>query len=339
LSESLKRQIRSSLIRWNARKQSRFLTKNHDNQWAELPEQMAVEFVHEQLVRQDDIFADAAMRQLNYLSSETKFGAFRETSLHQKFIPSLLRSLELRVLQRPRASTVDLPKAPTGRNTRVFVSPKSFASRIPMLSRFHASRSGIPSGAKVVEPFLGAWLKVGDDIEGRYANEHNEWYRGTIVRAKGHTLTWDIEYNDGEIGVDMCRGCVRPFQDYRVGEIVEVQLNSDDQLYVAARISAVYGGNRYAFARLDDGFVVDDFETVDIRRYKSEAEYVLDGPFRLGEEVEARYFDEDGDGDHDGKWYLGTIVNILENDQAYGVEYFDGSYQTNLSAADIRSLS
>ena len=344
LSESLKTQLSDSLVQWNIHQnQGRILTKNHENQWAQLTDPMARDFVHKQLMRDDNKFVDAALRQLDYLVSETKFGTWRDTALHMTHIPTLLRSLERKILKWPASAVVAMPK-PDVRGLVVRPQPAVSSSPAPTAREFLVGtrRNAIPPPPAIEEPFPGAWLKVGDEVEGRYKSQHNEWYRGTIMRARGHQATWDVLYHDGDKDFRLCRQCVRPFAEYQVGEVVDHahEANTDD--WRTARILAVHGDNTYDIEHLtDDRIIVRGLQTkTGIRRFKTEEEYASDGPFWLGEQVEARWYDEEGEDpdEHDGKWYLGTIVNV-NGDDTYGVEYDDGDYESQLPGSEIQSLS
>jgi hypothetical protein len=340
LGNNIQTNLCSSLVLWNKQNQSRILTKNHENEWAEVTESAAEEFAHKQLMREDNAIVDFTLRYLDYLSSETKFGIWRDTALHQTFIPSLLRSLELQILHLPHTRVVDLQTPLSVYRYHGLRSPQSFVPRFTPV-HFANTGSGIPPAPKIVEPYLGAWLKVGDDVEGRYHSIHNEWYRGTIINVQGYDMVWDVKYHDGETDIELCRRCVRPFLDYKVGEEVEYHSLSDEtELWYRAHILEVLGDDTYSFRQVDDSTRIYRIKVSDIRRFKSEDK--VDDAFQLGDEVEGRFYDED-DNDHNGKWYLGTVVTAtasLDQDRTYryGVEFFDGD-SSELEAHDIRALS
>lgn len=58
-------------------------------------------------------------------------------------------------------------------------------------------------------------------------------------------MTWDVDYDDGEEGVELCQKCVRPFVPYAVGEYIEVRM--DEHSYAAGVIHAVHGGDESLF--------------------------------------------------------------------------------------------
>ena len=265
--------------------------------------------------------------------SETKFGTWRDTAMHLTHIPSLLRSLERRIVQLPEKSAVELPKP----DVRGLVRPQPMVSSpaVRPSEPSLANRSGIPPPPEIVEPFLGAWLKVGDEVEGRYQSKHNEWYRGIITRARGHQAKWDVVYHDDDKDFRLCRQCVRPFDGYREGEELDHAVDGNADNWRAARILTVHGDDTYDIELVNDDQIVRGVQTkTDFRRFKTDEEYESDGPFWLGEQVEAQWYDEE----QGAKWYLATIVNV-NGDDTYGVEYFDGDYERHKPSSLIRSLS
>mmetsp|Transcript_4135 Transcript_4135/g.8133 ORF Transcript_4135/g.8133 Transcript_4135/m.8133 type:complete len:653 (+) Transcript_4135:1539-3497(+) len=351
LSDSLKLDLSASLMLWNRESQGRFLGKNLVNQWAELTRPMTMEYIHKQLLRQDNPFVEAAVRSIDYLSSETKFGTWRDTAMQRTHIPSLLRSLELRIVRLPKPSSAE--KGAAEPKARGLVLPRARASRQLMMDLIMSDTTsdtqrvvlnGIPPARPIREPFPGAWLRVGDKVEGRYENKFNQWYRGEIVGAAANKMTWQVKYYDDEVDDSMCRWCVRRFVPYRVGQYVDFKMDPDTEDWSPARILKVHGdGEAYDFLLLEDNNnkrTIKRFSTPDIRRRKTTAQFKHDPPFRMGQELEARWYGKDEGSakeEHDGKWYLATIVNVNENG-TFNVQFFDGDYGRNLKFSDLRAL-
>ena len=153
--------------------QGRFLTKNYENQWTRLSDAAARRFVHAELVRWDDNLKDQLVQQVAFLRSETKFGTFRDTALHRLHIPQylnywddrFLRSSSLAVNNYNIASKETVGSDNPSPATAVAhwgAAPRSLTSLLNnSISRKDEERSW-----RDWEPFPGAWLEVGDRIDG-----------------------------------------------------------------------------------------------------------------------------------------------------------------------------
>ena len=345
-NNSMRRQLRDRLYLWNRQKQSRILLKNHLNQWAEMTREMADEFVHNLLMSQDIPIINHTLRHWDYLWSETKFGPWRDTQLHETYIPALLNSLKERIL-----GVIDRNETTALKPARSIVPSfrvHTYLAQIPATKQRTTTTCGRNNGippieTNISEPFVGAWLRVGDDVEGRYRGEHNEWYRGRIIGASAFDATWTVEYYDGEQDSYLCRYCVRPFRDYQVGEVVEYMATEKDDWH-EARIAAVKYDEHYDAVQYDFFHLATDDEVrarygiipSDMRRFKPIL--AQEGHFNLGQQVEARYYDDYEE--HDGQWYIGSIVAINEDEDrtTYNVEFWDGSDQLELWEEDLRAL-
>ena len=340
LPHPLQQQLRSSLLVWNQQMQSRLLTKNHQNQWAELPQKMAEGFVHKHLMRRHNVFVDAAVRQLDYLSAESRFGVWRDTALHQTAVPALLRSLEERILASSESSTAS--SALLRNSGGHFDTPKSFLA--PPLFRSSSEtgwtkRSGIPRSRHrdVQEPFPGAWVKVGDEVEARYSydNESNIWFRGKVIGANAHELSWDVEYYDLEVDKSLCRRCVKPFEEYQAGHMVRF-FTEEDEVWHDAVIRSVHGNDTYTFERTGDEPAIIVKQTQDIHRYRRDQELSSEVAYKLGDQVETKGTLWKGS---QSAWELGTIIS-LEDDDVYGVAHHDGDrFRLNVRHSRIRHIT
>ncbi|KAL3912949.1 MAG: hypothetical protein SGILL_006688 [Bacillariaceae sp.] len=252
LSDNLKIQLCRSVLQWNRNyRHSRILSKNHENEWAEISGSMALEFAHSQLLRQDNVIVEKAMRQMDYLVSETEFGALRRFSLSRTHTRAMLKTLQRRMLKLPEFdSQINDSKTDTNRPRQIisYLLPKLPHSRTTFATRTTES-TGIPPLPKDTPPHQGAWLQVGDMIDGRYHSINNDWRKGVIVSVEAFEETYTVRYvADGEIDPMICRRCVRPFEDYRVGETVEYLKPSRrgrEPEWTPAKIRSLLGSDTY----------------------------------------------------------------------------------------------
>jgi len=175
LEPNLQEQLSSSAIKWARQQKIRILTKNHLNQWAQLDEDRARRFAHKELMKASNQFVAHAVRWTEFLLSETKYGFWRDTSMHISAIPSLLRELQSKLLRFPgeKASKVPVIRACASVD---LASGNSLLihSSLPVLPKkreaaaVSSERSNVAPELSIVEPYPGAWINVGDVVEAKY---------------------------------------------------------------------------------------------------------------------------------------------------------------------------
>ena len=218
----------------------------------------------------------------------------------------MLRSLQSQLLHVPKLETST--KQQTSHRWQLHsIFPKIPTSRDSIATRSIVC-SGIPPLPKAMEPFHGAWLQVGDIVDGRYKTEYNEWYKGVIVGVEAFEGTISVKYLfDGELDRMLCRDCVRPFRDYRVGETIDYLAKKTPDgtgLWQEATIRGVLGGNKYRMEIRDaQSRKTGDLEVVKTNAIRRFIEYDDDVPvsqsINLGETVEVRTAEG---------WALGVVL-------------------------------
>ena len=173
LEPKLQEQLSSNVLLWARQQQSRILTKNHLNQWAELDEDRAKRFAHKELMKASNPFVEHVIRWTDFLLSETKYGYWRETSMHSGAIPSLLSDLQDILLRFPSSSKAKVSIVPASEAVAMIVAKSlSVKSSLTALSKrrnsYASERGRVPPKPPIVEPYPGAWLKTGDTVEGMY---------------------------------------------------------------------------------------------------------------------------------------------------------------------------
>jgi Histone methyltransferase Tudor domain 1 len=160
-----------------------------------------------------------------------------------------------------------------------------------------------------------------------------EWYRSTITYASANRVVWDVVYDDGEKGVELCRTCIRPFIPYELDETLDVRISSDQ--YASCRVVAIHS-NQKEFVydvELDDegGKVLWNVPTKDVRRRSSSKRFL---PLALNSRVMALYRDDNGNEDY----YPGVVEQFDTVMRIYVVRFDDGDYSYNLKRSEIELL-
>lgn len=171
----------NNMILWLQEKRGRLLEQRDMGQWKELKGGDATKYCHKQATAESNKLLKALIREIEHLKLETKFGAWRRMSIHQKIIPRHLENLE-KVILSSRAQSF-LPAVGRGNVWRVspvndavtgsFVIPRPRAIYTRKGHRLERTRSVFYPIPEIMEPFRGAWLEVSDDVEGKYNGVHN----------------------------------------------------------------------------------------------------------------------------------------------------------------------
>lgn len=175
---SLQQQLESDIVMWNLEEGGRVLSKNVYGQWTNLPSKLAGQFTRKELFKRANPHAGYVIQWSDYLLSETKYGFWRETAMHDLHVPVLLRKLQDRFLQlsskngKLGESLLTMRRA-VSRSSN-FVGVRSMLAGLPSyaaIPRNIVYSSGKPSHATISEPYSAAWASVGDLIEAKYRSE------------------------------------------------------------------------------------------------------------------------------------------------------------------------
>jgi hypothetical protein len=167
------------MIQWLGERSGRLLEQSDMGQWKALQGNDAELCCYKQAMAYNNAFFDLLMRELAYLRSETKFGSWRSMSIHRKIIPKQLSTLEQKILLETKLGHSkqkggDLAKTkPQERQKSLLSPPQQFAVYYPTVVALERNRSAFYPRPVLTEPFKGAWLEVGDDVEGKYHSVHN----------------------------------------------------------------------------------------------------------------------------------------------------------------------
>ena len=156
-----------------------------------------------------------------------------------------------------------------------------------------------------------------------------EWYRGRITFASANRMTWDVEYDDGDEGNNLCQMCIRPFVPYAVNETLEARV--DDAEFASARVVALHAADDTVDIRLEDSDELwTHVEPKDLRRLT--IEHVEAPGFVESARVMARF---PGAGD---EWYAGTIAKV-NKDGSFAIQYDDGDNAPKIHRRNLRLLA
>lgn len=140
-------------------------------------------------------------------------------------------------------------------------------------------------------------------------------------------MTWDVVFDDGDEGIELCLKCVRPFVPYAIGESLEVSV--DEYGYTAGRVVAVYPLDDTFDIELEESAkVLTRVQTMHLRRRsdgaRPQAAQLTGKENRLLLTVNARVLAMFPGGE-DEEWYPGTITQ-LNPDGTFGILYDDGDF-------------
>lgn len=362
LSPVLQKQLRDDLYQSQRQQQSFLMIKTRTADWAILNQDDNEDtdwLVHKEVVKHSSTSQPGikfGIKWTNYFLSETLFGYWRETVLHQRHVPVMLVRLQQRLshyekTQRStlvRRGTITTAATSSLQSRRILRAPRTTQKKMTSAAR----RRLLPS--LVAPKDVPLPFQVGDQVEGTYDGlfegmlpvlirsyyescfgfntslslvPHTEWYRGTISRACADGYTWDVIYDDGDENKQLCPECIRPFVPYHVGEAIEMRV-SPEAFEKAKVVAANYDGSDWTFdIQLESGGDVHRS-----KEPKSLARVIKRLTFRRGDRVLAHF---PGESD----MFPGHIDRVNDDGETYAVKYDDGDYIPNVHRREIRILT
>lgn len=125
-------------------------------------------------------------------------------------------------------------------------------------------------------------------------------------------MVWEVEFDDGDVQVDLPARGVRKYVPYQVDESIEVRL--DEETYGAGRVVAVNGDDdTFDIEVQESGDIFTGVQPMDIRRRTGKPR-----KFAVGDRVQARF---PGAGE---EYFPGTITAV--HPKSVGIEYDDGDH-------------
>lgn len=67
-----------------------------------------------------------------------------------------------------------------------------------------------------------------------------DWYTGVIVNANSDRYCYDIKFNDGDLQRNLVRNKIRPFINYQLNEIIEIDIIGNTENYYLGHIVGIY---------------------------------------------------------------------------------------------------
>lgn len=165
LSDTLKKDLCESMVRWMKHSSRRFLRPNIYRQWERIVEETElVEMCNIQATSASNDLMSNMLREINILKDDARNGRWRDMVIHTNVIPKYLDTWEERFLP------ISIPKEETPRPAFSSWQLSSRASlRPPVTAEPETTkRRPLPPTSKLEEPFSGAWFEVGDDVEASY---------------------------------------------------------------------------------------------------------------------------------------------------------------------------
>jgi len=125
-------------------------------------------------------------------------------------------------------------------------------------------------------------------------------------------MVWEVEFDDGDVQIDLPSKGVRKYVPYQVDESIEVRL--DEVTYGAGRVVAVNpDDDTFDIEVKESREIFTSVQPMDLRRRIGKPR-----KFAVGERVQALF---PGAGE---EYYLGTITAV--HPKGVGIEYDDGDY-------------
>lgn len=152
----------------------RMLYQPEAGRWKALAKDDAVVICHEALMKDGNPLVGALHAEIDYLETETEFGAWRNMAIHRTTIPDYLNDWSNRLLG--LASKANNKAAAFGSpQPTVYFGKREALSVGNTIPPAAMEPSRIPSQPPTDPrpPFHSAWLTTGDIVEGMYRGEHD----------------------------------------------------------------------------------------------------------------------------------------------------------------------
>ena len=316
LSNDLKTRLTADFDYWMKQDSRRILAKTINGDWGKTIPEVSRHFIHKELSKASNPCLGFILKWTDYLLSETKYGYWRDTDLHLTFIPQLLRSIQDRLMayepkfERRLVNSDDSPLKLPGFYPSSGLPPVPSA---PTFAHEHSLNTGVPPVLPITEPFVGAWVEVGDIVEAKFGSDTYAWFRGEVTDVSALHGLWAVQYDDGDSDNSLCARCVRTYVPYKVGDIVH-WTNEEDDLDYPCSIIRVHSSSEFDIIVLETKKVLKNVPHGDLHRYEPEEEEIVVGSYVL--------IDEDSD---DTFGTEGVVVAVRE----------DGGYDVLDTSSDL----
>ena len=200
--------------------QGRFLYQGPDGKWLWLYDDDVFPYVRDELTIASNKLIAFLNKNIRYISSEYKYGKFRNASLSARHAVPYLESLRKKII---RTTTTFSSKKPTSKPKHVRFR-KNVISALPFSPYPSRNKRGIQlqREGEYLEPFLGAWIAQEDEVE---VFKEGVWYYATVKAATGRG-DYQVQYYDGTADV-VDRYAIRPFVEYIIGERLQCFVKSE----------------------------------------------------------------------------------------------------------------
>ena len=175
MGSSLQNALCSELVSRVEQTGGRFLTKNQENEWGVMTTDMAMNKCDVALRSKVNPVAGHVVKWVDFLFSEVQFGYWRNARGLSSYTMDHLEDMKSKLLKR-----TSYRKKNDSNDTSKMVGPKilSLVNRIVTLQLERPERNCIPPRVPIEEPFPGAWLQVGDSVEGKYKGQFDGKWTG-----------------------------------------------------------------------------------------------------------------------------------------------------------------
>jgi hypothetical protein len=241
---------------------ARFLKQGSKGNWHVMPKSEVVTYIASNLITLQNPVLGVIREELRNLRDQNRYGRFRRTSWAPFHIEPMLDSLEKSLLgihylpapqAKVRSQKAGRPIAHPGTLSRRIHSIEKSSQKIKShpaqpLSRRRA-RSAFPPPVTVEEPYAGAWIKTGTEVEIQY---QGYWYYGIVEHVSPHGK-YTVSCPPSDVA-RVYRDSIRNFHHYVVGEPVEITLSDDwlNEVYPCVVVTVLESSDEY-MVRCEDG--------------------------------------------------------------------------------------
>ena len=175
LPSSLKAGLCLRIIHWTQQQGRRILVKNSQNSWAEADPALQLRLCHKDIMKKSNPYLHFIIQHIDNLRSEAKYGHFRNTKMHQRWVPEALLELQTKLISFNPASiwtTIALETAANDRNDKnIFLAARFKFNPLQQIARsapMTAHLRPVKVSEELEVDLSDAWIQEGDQVEGAY---------------------------------------------------------------------------------------------------------------------------------------------------------------------------
>jgi ectoine hydroxylase-related dioxygenase (phytanoyl-CoA dioxygenase family) len=192
--------------------QGRFLYQGPDGKWLWLYDDDVHKYVRDELVIASNKVVSYLSKNIRYISSDYKYGKFRNTALSTRHAVPYMESLHKKLILDLTASSSQMP-SPKPNRVHFVIHSIATLSLLRQPTNQNKRDIRIQRDVELLEPFRGAWIAQEDEVE---IFKDGFWYYATVLDVTGRG-DYQVQYFDRRVDL-VDRYSIRPFVEYHIGE-------------------------------------------------------------------------------------------------------------------------